>query len=397
MTSTLHIKAPGSKSQTQRALLLAGLARGESLLCDPLECDDSRHLRAALEALGARVDAGADGAWRVSGVGGAPAPPPGFLDCGEGGTTLRFLAPLSLLLNAPLVLDGRGRLGHRPVTELITTLAELGVEATPLSDQSALPMSLERHGPPGPRASVDTSRSSQFVSAMLMAAPCLPRGLELILQGELVSRPYLDLTIQMMSRFGVRVEEGPGRLIAGPGGYQGCQFDVEGDWSGGAFMLAAGWILGRPVTLPNLSTSSIQGDRVFADFFEELEGEGPRRFSLASCPDLVAPLAAACVFARGSSEIVNVTHARHKESDRLAVLARGLREAGVGVEERPDGLRIDGAGEINPARLDPAGDHRMAMAFGLLSLGQPGITVEDRQCVAKSYPGFWEDLERVIS
>ena len=392
--TALVMRAPGSKSQTQRALLLAALARGESRLVAPLECDDSHHLRQALVELGARIEAAPDGTWRVTGVDGRPRRPRGPLDCGEGGTTLRFLAPLALLMDTPLVLEGHGRLGRRPQDGLLSALAGLGVQTRRPELEWTLPLTLRRLAPPGRRTTVEAHLSSQFASALLMVAPCLPHGLTLTLDGPLVSRPYLELTLATMASFGVTCALSGARARVEPGPYSACTLEVEGDWSGGAFLLAAGWIRGRALEVSNLRADSLQGDRAFAGFLERLDVPGPRSFSLATCPDLVAPLAAACALARDPSRITDVAHARLKESDRLAVLARGLAKAGVGVQEHPDGLTIEPAADLRPVRLDPTGDHRMAMAFGLLSLRQPGITVEDPGCVAKSYPGFWDDLAR---
>ena len=396
MTAPLVIHAPGSKSQTQRALILAALARGESTLRRPLVCDDSEHLAGALRRLGVTVAAHGD-TWRITGVAGQPCQPDGPLLCGEGGTTLRFLAPLALLMDGPLELHGKGRLGRRPQRGLVQALTSLGVEAKQPHGGSALPLILRRHGPAGRRAAVEVHQSSQFASALLMTGPCLPRGLDLELLGPPVSRPYLEMTLAAMARFGVAVRQEQDRILVEPGAYAACDLEVEGDWSGGAFLLAAGWIARRPLEVPNLTPDSVQGDRAFAGFLRRLDQPAPRTFCLDACPDLVAPLAAACAMARGVSHITEVAHARHKESDRLAVLARGLRAAGVQVQERPDGLSIQGPADLCPARLDPAGDHRMAMAFGLLSLRQPNIEVLDPACVAKSYPHFWRDLERLRS
>ena len=392
--TALVMRAPGSKSQTQRALLLAALARGESTLIGAVACDDSRYLRQALAQLGAGVVVAPDGSWQVKGLDGRPRQPGGELDAGEGGTTLRFLAPLALLLDAPLRLNGHGRLGRRPLDGLLSALARLGVQASRPEQEQPLPLTLQRMGPAGRCTSVEVHRSSQFASALLMVGPCLPRGLDLTLDGPLVSRPYLEMTVAAMARFGVTCTLSDHRALVEPGHYAACNLEVEGDWSAGAFLLAAGWISGRALEVPNLAPDSRQGDRAMVELLGRLDQPGPRSFSLAACPDLVAPLAAACALARGTSRIIDVAHARLKESDRLAVLARGLSRAGVGVEEHPDGLTIEPASTPRPVRLDPAGDHRMAMAFGLLSLRQPGITVEDPGCVAKSYPGFWDDLAR---
>jgi 3-phosphoshikimate 1-carboxyvinyltransferase len=404
----LTFRVPGSKSQTQRALLLAALARGESRLVSPLDCDDSRHLRRALGALGVevvelspacppaevreRATRSAGEEWKVRG--GYLRTPMAPLWCGEGGTTLRFLAPLSLIVDGQLSLDGSARLRERPLVDLVRSLERLGVRAEGQGAQATLPLSLCRERAPGDRAEVDVSKSSQFASGLLMVGPLLPEGLHLELTGAPVSRPYLEMTRTMMDAFGARTREEGRALRALPGYYSPCTFVVEGDWSSAAFLLAAGWIRGVAVELENCSDDSTQGDRVIGAFLEELSRPGPHRFDLGDCPDLVAPLAAAAAFCDHRVELVNVSHARLKESDRLATLAEGLRRAGVRVEERPDALVLIPGGRLVPARLDPRGDHRMAMALALLSLREPGIVVETPGCVTKSYPSFWDDLER---
>jgi 3-phosphoshikimate 1-carboxyvinyltransferase len=242
--------------------------------------------------------------------------------------------------------------------------------------------------------SLDGSRSSQFASGLLLSAPLLPGGLQIDLIGQTVSRPYLDLTLRMMRERGASVEELPGTILVSPGGYRAGPLRVHGDWSAAGFLLAAAFISGCPLELLNLDPCSAQGDRVVVELLETLRQAGPHRFDLTDCPDLLPPLAAAAVFATDQVEIAGLLHARLKESDRPAVLAAGLSAAGVRVVERPDSLLLEPGTRLRPACLDPAGDHRMAMAFGLLSLREPGITVADRDCVGKSYPGFWDDLER---
>jgi 3-phosphoshikimate 1-carboxyvinyltransferase len=405
--SPRKLRVPGSKSQTQRALVLAALACGESHLEGPLDCDDTRHLRRALGALGAQIDDSDPGRWTVGGIAGAPgsdAPggDPLALWCGEAGTTLRFVAPLSLLAARALLLDGSTRLRERPLDALTGALEVLGVAARRQGD-AALPLLLARAVPTaaGARVRVDASRSSQFASGLLMAAPRLPGGLTVELTGEIVSAPYLRMTLEAMAAFGVDLTGAGGRALVVPeGSYRAATFEVEGDWSSGAFMLAGGLIAGRELEVANLRRDSVQGDRAFADHLEALRrgGEGELVFDLTDCPDLIAPLAAACAAGRGDlraapARICGAAHARLKESDRVAVLASGLRQVGVEVQERPDGLTITPCPRLRPAALDPHNDHRMAMAFGLLSLREPGIGVTEPGCVSKSYPSFWRDLE----
>jgi 3-phosphoshikimate 1-carboxyvinyltransferase len=384
---------PGSKSHTQRALLITALVPGRSCLSGPLDCDDTRAMRDALQALGVGIVPGEAGWWVDGGRLGAP---PRALWCGEGGTVLRFLSALSLVVEGALLLDGSRRLSERPLGPLLDALEELGVSASPAGERRALPLRLERVGPVKQRCIVDAAQSSQFASGLLMVAPLLPRGLTLELQGgPPVSRPYLELTLQTMRDFGARVDwVGDCAIQVEPGGYAPRTLQIQGDWSSAAFLLAAAMISGRRVHLANLGGASAQGDRVIVELLAELE-RGGSRFDLTACPDLIAPLAAACVFADGPSEITGVAHARLKESDRVAVLAQGLRRAGVTVEERSDGLRITPAKQLHPASLDPAGDHRMAMAFALLSLKQPGIEIRDPACVSKSFPAFWDALGRL--
>lgn len=390
---TVVLAVPGSKSVTQRALVLAALADGPSELRGALDCDDSRHLRAGLRALGVSIEDGDPACWRVS-----PGPlrdPGRVLACGNAGTTLRFLSALALLLDAPLGLDGDEALRRRPLGDLADALAALGLAAAWGGRPGCPPVTLRRVGPTGDEVVVGAETSSQFASALLLVAARLPRGLVVRPAGPVVSRPYLALTVECLRAFGVAVEERGGGWRVEPGGPRGRSFAVEGDWSSAAFLLAAARIAGRAVHLGNLRADSAQGDRAIVELLARLDEPPPRFFDLCDCPDLLPPLAAAAAFAPGPTTIAGVAHARVKESDRPAVLAEGFRRAGIGVVELPDGLRIEPGGEPRAATLEPRGDHRMAMAFGLLGLRHPGLRVAEPDCVSKSFPGFWQELERL--
>jgi len=402
-TAPITLEVPGSKSLTQRALVLAALAPGESCIERPLDCDDSRTLRQALRALGVQI-AEEYRSWRVRPRITEDGRPELLgrdeaLWCGDAGSTLRFLAPLSLVAHGTLALDGCARLRERPLDDLLAALGRLGVAMVCLEQRGRLPLQLHRRGDPPDGTWVDVGRSSQFLSGLLMVAPALPRGLRLEARSPdgiaPVSWPYVTLTLQAMAHFGVAVTPDDLRFDVAPASYRPCTFAVEGDWSAAAFLLAAGRLAGREVRLLNLPGDSVQGDRAIVSFLDELGRPRDHRFDLNRCPDLIAPLAVAAVTASHPVRIEGVAHARLKESDRIAVLARGLREAGATVQEHPDGLTIQPGGTLRPARLDPAGDHRMAMAFGLLSLLEPGVEVLDRDCVSKSFPGFWAQLERL--
>jgi 3-phosphoshikimate 1-carboxyvinyltransferase len=396
----LEISAPPSKSLTQRALILAALSSGESRISDPLECDDSRGLRTALRALGVPIReeeaAGPAGAiWVVDGS--RPRAPSSPIFLGDGGTTLRFAAPLVLLLPAgtECVLDGGVQLRARPHRALFAALEALGVRVRPLGAPGTLPVALVAPPPStaATRVSVETSESSQFASGLLMVGPLLPGGLTVELGPSTVSAPYLRMTLSAMRGSGARVVREGDLLSVSPGPYAPRRFAIEGDWSAAAFLLVGGFLLRREVRVRGLEADSDQGDRVIRSFLEELEGPSPlHRFDLSSCPDLIAPLAIACAYARAPSRLENVAHARAKESDRIAVLAVELSRAGLRVEAMDDGLGIEPSPPPRPARLDPRRDHRMAMAFGLLTLLEPRVEVLDPGCVGKSYPRFWGDL-----
>ena len=388
---SIRVVVPSSKSLTQRALILAALADGRSTLKAPLECDDSMHLRSALRALGVEVHEVAEAEWLVDG--GQLCTPSGTLWCGNAGTALRFLSAFSLLLNGELILDGNRHMRRRPVQDIATSLAGVGVTSRYLDTEGFPPFALHRQGELPERIVVDPSKTSQFVSGLLMAGRCFPRGVHIELEGPPVSRPYLHLTLEIMKRFGaIDVEHNDVEFYVPPGGYEAQDYDVEGDWSAAAMVLVASWISRKPVSIPNVKAATAQGDRVIIPMLNELERPRPHRFDLSDCPDLITPLATAAVFANDPTEIIGVAHARVKECDRIYALASELARLGVTIKERHGGLVIQPCSRLTAARLNPFDDHRMAMAFGLLSLRQPGIEVLNKNCVSKSFPDFWHVL-----
>jgi 3-phosphoshikimate 1-carboxyvinyltransferase len=391
MTEPVALAVPGSKSLTQRALVLAALADGPTEIAGALDCDDARLLRRALEATGARID-DRPGGWLV--VPGELRLPRDAVFCGNAGTTLRFAAALALLADGPLLLDGDERMRRRPVGDLADALERLGAEVRYQGQRGFPPLTVRRRGPPGSRVAIDASRSSQFVSALLLVAPRLPGGLAVETSGSPVSGPYIELTVDALRAFGAVVDVSPAGWRVAPGPLRGGRFEVEGDWSSAAFLLVAARISGRPVRIANLRDDSRQADRAVVGFLERLDAPGPCRIDLGACPDLLPPLAAASAFAAAPVELRGVAHARLKESDRIAALAEGLRRVGANVAEFADGMRIEPLRAPVAAALDPRADHRIAMAFGLLGLRIPGTSVRDPGCVTKSYPGFWADLER---
>lgn len=398
---TVTVTAPGSKSITQRALLIAALAEGPSTVRGALDCGDSRRLSALLRALGAGVE------WHGEDVLVTPRhpliAPPGPIDCGDAGTVMRFGAALSLVVQGRLSLDGSPRLRERPIGPLAEALASLGVGVHHTGRRGFAPIELACARPSRRDVEVESSLSSQFASGLLLVAPRLPSGLRVYLAGpSMVSAPYIDMTVRMMERAGARVLRPDDRTLdVAPGAYRwpGDQVEVEPDWSAAALLLAAGRAAGVEVELPGLvpAGSSLQGDAVFSEMLSELDRPRPHTFDLSGCPDLLPPLAAAALLASHPSRIAGAAHARIKESDRIAVLARGFRAAGARVVEFGDGLEVLPLADrsYREVALDPAGDHRMAMAFAVVSLAIPGVSVLDRECVTKSFPGFWDAVAAI--
>jgi 3-phosphoshikimate 1-carboxyvinyltransferase len=392
MTDLLTIPVPASKSATQRALILAALAPGESRLHHALECDDSRHLRDSLGKLGIRIiESGST--WSVQG--GTFTAPSDTLFCGNAGTTIRFLAALAPSLNGAVTLDAGPQLRQRPLHDVMSGLHALGCHVLHLDRDGFAPLRITPQMTSPRTVRVDTTRTSQFLSGLLMAGQQI--GLEsLRTNGDVISRPYIDLTLSMMSLFGQEASERePGHFDLPKAAYSPSELSIEGDWSSAAMLLVAARLAKRSVRIPNLNDKSIQGDRKIVEFLDRLDRAGDLVFDLSACPDLLPPLAVACLFSNSPSSIKNVEHARIKESDRIAATADMIRAVGGHVEEKSDGLRIIPAPTLHLARIEDHDDHRMAMASGLLSLRIPGVTTSNPDCVSKSWPGFWNVLEEV--
>jgi 3-phosphoshikimate 1-carboxyvinyltransferase len=407
----MRLEAPTSKSMTQRALVIAALADHDSVIERPLWCDDSRYLSDLLRALGCEVVWAED----QSQVRVEPAPltaPERPIFCGNAGTAVRFGACLGLVCQGALTIDGDERMRSRPLGALGQSLESLGARVGYLNKAGCPPIVVERAAALArARVAVDTTLSSQYASGLLLAAPRLPGGLVVELTGSLVSMPYIEMTLGMMRQAGARVSASERLIEVEPGGYRGpggrLRLAIEPDWSAAAFLLSAARFAAIDITIPGLldAGDSLQGDAVFAAMLRSLAGEpegGLYRFDLTDAPDLIAPLAVAALAAEHPTVIHGVAHARVKESDRVAVLARELGRLGATVSARDDGLELAPLDVSESARrtqggiaLDPDDDHRMAMAFGVLSLLVPTIEVKNPECVSKSFPGFWDTLNAI--
>ncbi|WP_371666834.1 3-phosphoshikimate 1-carboxyvinyltransferase [Streptomyces sp. NBC_00289] len=404
-------RIPGSKSITNRALLLAAAATGTSRLCRPLVSADTLAFRTALTDLGFRVGAPEhDEVWEVTGVGRGPT---GRADvwCEDAGTAARFLPPFAAAGRGRFVFDGSAQLRARPLRPLAGALAALGAAVT-TSPGGGLPMTLDTEGLYGGALTVHSSLSSQFLSGLLMAAPLMRTPVTFTVEG-LVSRPYLAMTLALMRRFGARVTEWPGDVIeVRPGGYGAVDLAVEPDASTASYVFAAAAITGTTVTVPGLGSGSLQGDLRFVDVLRRLgarveitdtatsvTGAGRLRggFSvdMGEISDTFMTLAAIAPLADAPVTIRGIAHARLKESDRLAAVAHNLRALGVDTDESHDRITVHPGTPVG-ARIACRRDHRIGMAFSVLGLRVPGITLDDPDCVGKTFPQFHEELRRLF-
>jgi 3-phosphoshikimate 1-carboxyvinyltransferase len=400
---------PGSKSYTHRALMAAALAAGESVLTNALAAEDTELTAAALKQLGAVID------WqgtttRITGRAGRwlPAELPIYL--GNSGTSMRFLTALAALGEGEYLLTGTERLCQRPLGELLEALGQVGVRADSERGDGCPPVRVTG-GLTGGRAQLSGSISSQYLSALLFIGPLAPAGLKIDITGELVSRPYVDLTLEVLGDFGITYYREGYRFFQLPGGqgYLPQVYEIEADASSASYFWAAAALTGGRVTITNLSLASSQGDAAFPGVLERMgcaiestsagltvQG-GPLqgvKVNMAAMPDLVPTLAVLAAFAHGDTVINGVAHLRHKESDRLAAVATELAKLGTEARETADGLIIRG-GTPKGAVIHTYNDHRIAMSFAVAGLKAPEMRIADPGCVAKSFPDFWEYFDRL--
>jgi 3-phosphoshikimate 1-carboxyvinyltransferase len=405
------VQVPGSKSITNRALLLASLADGVSVLDGVLESDDTHYMAAALRQLGIEVTAEADAhRMQVRGCSGVLPLAGVDLFVGNAGTAMRFLTAAVCLGRGRYRVDGSARMRARPIQDLVDGLAALGVPIRCEPDSGCPPVVIEAQGLPGGRAHVRGDRSSQFLSALLQVAPYAARDVDVVIDGELIAQPYVDMTIAVMGQFGVAVGRDGYRSFHVRGGqrYQARRYAIEPDASSAHYFLAAAALTGGRVRIDGLGRDSLQGDVRFADLLatmgadvrwrdDSIEVTGPTQLGgldadMNALSDTAPTMAALAPFASGPVRIRNIAHVRLQESDRLTAVTTELRRLGVRVEERSDGLTIHPS-PITPAAVDTYDDHRIAMSFALIGLKVPGIQIRDPGCVTKTFPDFFARLE----
>ena len=403
------VRLPGSKSFTNRVLPIAALARGRSEISGVLESDDTRYMVEALRALGIVIDAEWD-AERVvvEGCDGDIPADRAELFLGNSGTSMRFLSALVALGVGTYRLDGTERMRQRPLQPLIDGLRDLGVDARSEAGDGCPPVEVRSNGLPGELVRMRGDLSSQYFTALALAAPYAHGALTIEVEGELVSKPYLDVTSAAMSAFGVTLHNDEYRRFwIEPGQrYQGRAYQVEPDASAASYFFALAAVTGGTISVAGLPASSAQGDLHFVDVLEQmgciverdetLTVTGPRQLrgidvDMNAISDTVMSLAAIAPFADGLVSIRNVGHIRLKETDRIAAIATELGRMGIRVVEQPEGLVIH-PGQPQPATVQTYDDHRMAMSFAITGVRAPGICIADPGCVSKTVPRFWEIL-----
>lgn len=413
------VRVPGSKSISNRALLVAALAEGASELRGGLYSDDTRVMIEALGQLGCKVENVAERGpdaftWRVQGCAGRLRAPAERLDVENSGTSARFLSAAASLCDGPVLIDGNARMRERPIEDLVRALAKLGARAEILGYDGCPPLRVAGGGLPGGEASIDASRSSQYVTAVLLSAPYAKSDVSLHFdRGILVSRPYVELTLAVMRDFGAAVDwVGESGLHVESGRtYRGRTYAIEPDASSAAYPFCAAAIAGGRVRVEGIPSQSHQADFALLDILEQMGCEilrGPdfaevrgAKGDLAGVdvdmndfPDAVLALAVVALFARGTTRIRNVANLRIKETDRLAALETELGKLGANASADAEGLTIE-PGPLRGAEIDTYDDHRMAMSFSLAGLRVPGVVIRDPGCVSKTWPGYFAFLDRM--
>ena len=405
------IRPPGSKSLTNRALVVAALAEGTSHLTGVLDSRDTQVMIDSLRRLGIAVEhSPADCSIVVSGCSGRPPVAVADLWLENSGTSIRFLTAPCALGRGTFRLDGNARMRERPIGDLLESLRQFGISVAAELGTDCPPVVLTSDGLRGGTTTVNADVSSQFLSAILMAAPCAASPVEIRLAGEMVSEPYVEMTWKVMSQFGVNVDrDEPGRYLIRPQSYRGRSYDIEPDASAASYFFAAAAVTGGEITVEGLTANALQGDVFFVNALERMGCEVTWNaesitlrgrelhgidIDMNAISDTAQTLACVAPFATGPTRIRNVAHMRHKETDRVAAVVTELQRLGLSVEEHPDGMTIH-PGPLQPGTVATYDDHRMAMSFALLGLRVPGIVIADPGCTSKTYPHYFDDLDRL--
>ena len=402
------VTIPGSKSITHRALIAGGLAAGKTVLKNDLRCEDTRHTAHVLEAIGAKMKRNGNHLL-MEGIGEKvrECPWEKALYLGNSGTSFRLLLPVLALAKGNFLMTGTVRMRERPMGPLVDALHQLGVKVSCMNDHGLPPVRIASDGILGGMVALPGDASSQFLSALLLSGPHAEKDVEITVKGDLVSRPYVDVTVDVMAAFGVRVEQDGYERFRVPSGqrYVPREYTVLGDASSASYFWAGAAITGRTVTTRNIYPDGRQGDIRLLEVFEAMgctvvKGSdrvsvtgGPLKgidVDMGAMPDMVPTLAAVALFAEGKTTIRNVGHLRFKESDRLSAVTEEWRKLGGRVEEFDDSLVVHGGLKLWGTEVDPHDDHRLAMSLAVVGLKVPGIRIHNPACVGKSFPRFWD-------
>jgi len=408
------VTAPPSKSYSHRAVILGSLARGETVIENLLFSDDTGYTINACRSLGVDIERYGQ-SLRIKGTSGNLLVRPGHntIFAGNSGSTLRMLLPLAALADGKIIFDGSIRLRERPVTEILAALASLGVKTSSIDKNGRLPVEVQGGRLYGGEVLTSGLAGSQHVSSLLMIAPYARSGIKIKITDSLRSKPYVDMTVEAMRRFGVEVERRNHDEFTVTSGqrYQGQHYEIEGDYSSAAFFFALGAIGGKEVTVANLNGDSLQGDRYFLELMSLMGcyvNHSPGQISvrregeltgitadMGDYPDIVQPLAAVAAFARGTTNISNISHLKGKETDRIINTAAELGKMGITVKVTENSMSITG-GRPRGAKVDAHDDHRLAMSLAIAGLFAGDETViNGAGTVNKSYPDFFTDLASI--
>ena len=402
------VTVPGSKSYTHRALIVSALSDGECEIQNGLDSEDTRLTRDALRLMGISIDQRPE-SWRVRGVHGRLQPCDNPIFLGNSGTSMRLLAAVCALGNGKYILTGTPRMQERPIQDLLEGLHQIGIKTTSLGRPGCPPIEIEAGTISGGHVSLNCGTSSQYLSALLLISPFTQSGMEVDVTEGPVSKPYIDMTIDIMNQAGVSVvRNGYQRFqIAGNQGYRPESFRVEPDVSQAGYFWAAAAVTRTTITVAGISYGSRQGDlrlldvltamgcttRVKPDGISVTGGELKAiEVDMGAMPDMVPTLAVVAAFAKGKTVITHVGHLKAKESDRLGSVVAELRKLGIAAGCSDTAMWIEG-GKPHAALIDPHNDHRLAMSFAVAGLKTPGIRIENETCVEKSFPEFWKVFE----
>jgi 3-phosphoshikimate 1-carboxyvinyltransferase len=398
------VRVPGSKSYTHRVCMAAALSNGPCRVLGSLDSDDTRLTLSALESMGIAVGR-EPGAIFISGKNGRFDPCDHPIHLGNSGTSMRLLSGLAALGIGDYVLTGSDRMQERPINDLLSALQELGVSAVSVNNTGCPPVCITGGTITGTRTHINCSTSSQYLSALLLIAPCSPGGMDIEVTGGPVSKPYIDMTLDIMDRFGITFARNgyTGFHVPGAQTYQSGEYIVEPDASQAGYFWAAAAVTGSRVKVLGITKASRQGDVRFAEVLAAMGCKveyhedgiavigGPLSavtVDMADMPDLVPTLAVIAAFADGATVIENVAHLRAKESDRLEAVKNELCKMGIDARTTDSGISVTG-GPMHGARIKTYDDHRIAMCFSVAGLKVPGVMIENEGCVAKSFPGFF--------